>query len=225
LRYLEVVSLVGSRPVTVAPRLSLRPEDLEESFWVVPASGQRMVLIHPGVGDPMRRWPPEKFAAVGDALAELGAEVLVTAGREDEREIVDAVLSHMKCPARGIWRKLSLGGLAGLIARCDLMVGNDSGPLQMAAALGTPTVGIFWCGNLITAQPMTQAKHRQLISWTLDCPQCGRNTISDPCGHKVPYVSDVPAGDVIDAALEVFGDGGLRRVQPTFSQSEQSWAT
>ena len=65
-------------------------------------------------GDP-RRWPPEKFAAVGDALARVGARVVII-GAYEESELIEAVVQAMQCPALNLHRSLSLGGLAALLA-------------------------------------------------------------------------------------------------------------
>src|SRR5205807_5551517 len=84
LRYLEVVSLVGATPNTLEPRLLLTEPDMNEACKVVPQREKPLVALHPGASDPQRRWPPEKFAAVGDALASANAHVVVTGTREEQ---------------------------------------------------------------------------------------------------------------------------------------------
>ncbi len=135
MRCLEVVSLVGARPLTIEPRLELRPGEVEESMQVVPPSDRPLVALHPGAGDGRRRWPPEKFAAVGDTLAGAGAQIVVT-GSGFEEELVEGVVSAMHAPARSLCGALSLGGLVGLLSRCALVVSNDSGPLHLASNCG-----------------------------------------------------------------------------------------
>jgi ADP-heptose:LPS heptosyltransferase len=211
LRYLEVVSLVGSRPVSLQPRLAVTEADLTEAHRVVPDTGRPLAALHPGAGDPKRRWSPEKFAAVGDALAAMGAHVVVTGGREDERALVDAVLERMQAPVQGVWGRLSLGGLAGLLSRCRVVVAGDSGPLHVASAVGAATVGIYWCGNMITAGLPTRARHRPAISWRLNCPICGSHTIHRPCDHSVSFVDDVTVDEVIASALQLFELEGQAR--------------
>lgn len=205
LRYLEVVSLIGATPTVLEPRLSVTDADLTESLAVVPDTGLPLVAIHPGAGDPRRHWPAEKFAAVGDGLAAAGACVVVT-GAEPERRTVDSVIGGMKAPATNLCGQLSLGGLAGLLSRCQVVVSNDSGPLHLAAAVGVPTVGIFWCGNLINCGQLTRARHRPFLSWRLNCPACGANTIEARCDHTASFVADVPVEDVLVAACELFAE-------------------
>src|SRR5947207_4014402 len=67
-RYLEVVRLVGARPVGYRPVLELTADDRKAAAAVVPDGGRPLVVLHPGATDPRRRWPADRFSAVGDAL-------------------------------------------------------------------------------------------------------------------------------------------------------------
>lgn len=200
LRYLEAVALVGARPVTLEPRLQATPGDEGESNAVLPATTQPLALLHPGAGDSRRRWPTAKFARVGDALAMRGAHVLIN-GSGDERALGHAVHAEMSRPATVLPSDLSLGAFTGLLSRCRVVVSNDSGPLHLARALGAATVGIYWCGNVVQAGPMSSHRHHVHLGWCLDCPQCGRNTVRDACDHRASFVADVPTDEVIKSAL------------------------
>lgn len=203
MRYLEVMALVGATTDNLEPRLSLTGRDLAEADLAVPAGANRpLVVLHPGAGDPRRRWPVEKFAEIGRALVRAGAEVVVT-GRPAERNLVEGVVAGMSGLARNLCGYLSLNGLLGLFSRCNLVISNDSGPLHLAMAVGAPTVSIYWCGNVITAGPLTRSRHRLAISWRLECPLCGRNVTSDDCGHRVSFVAEVAVSEVQQAAFEL----------------------
>ncbi len=202
LRLLEVAGLVGARPVELEPRLSVTDKDLEEAERAVPERRGALVVLNPGAGDGRRRWPLEKFAQVGDALAEAGAHVVVH-GAEWERPLVEGVTERMCADAQALCGSLSLGGLAGLLSRARLMISNDSGPLHLAAAVGAATVGIYWCGNLITAGPMTRARRRPVVSWRLNCPECGFDCTTGECGHHVSFVADVRVEEVLAPAREL----------------------
>ncbi len=202
LRYLEVVGLAGAPPLTIEPRLEVTDADLAESFAVVPDSSRPIVLLNPGASDPRRRWPAAKFAEVGDALEREGATIVVN-GNGPEHCLVSGVIDAMARPALDLCGGLSLGGLAGLLSRCRLVISNDSGPLHLAGAVGAATVGIYWCGNLFTAGPATRARHRPAISWRLECPVCGANTLTDHCAHRASFVDDVRAADVLASAHDL----------------------
>lgn len=211
-RYLEVVALVGAEPVTHQPRLALTDRDRREAESIVAEAGPGtaggpLVALHPGATDPRRRWPSQRFAAVGDALADAGARVLVT-GTPTERDLVAEVTGRMGRPAYPMVGRLSIGGLAALYARCAVVVSNDTGPLHLAAAVGAATVGIYWIGNMINGAAVTRTRHRPLISWTVRCPVCGRDcTRHDRCPHDPSFVADVPTDEAVEAALSLLTPG------------------
>ncbi len=202
MRYLEIVSLVGARPVCLEPSFQVCAEELAEARGVIPSIKKPLVVIHPGAGDPRRRWPPEKFAAVGDDVASNGAQVVVI-GTEPERAVVESVISSMRSQAQNLCCQLSVGGLAGLLSLSNLVVSNDSGPLHLATAVGVPTVGIFWCGNLINSGPLTRTCHRQAVSWQIVCPVCGINCMAEDCEHTCSFVADVSSEEVLGHAKDL----------------------
>ena len=128
---------MGGRTENLEPRLVVTERDLQESLAAVPQTQKSLAALHPGASDPRRRWPAEKFAEVGDALAAAGAHVVVT-GTAPERQLVEAVRTNMSGAAEDVCDRLSLGGLAGLFSRCRVVVSNDSGPLHLAAQAAPP---------------------------------------------------------------------------------------
>ncbi len=202
LRYLEIVSLVGARTANLEPCLVVTDEDLAEARNVVPEAEGTLVALHPGAGDSRRRWPPEKFVAVGDTLAKTGARVAVV-GVEEDRALISGIVDAMEHDAFDLCARLSLGGLAGLLGRCGVVVSNDSGPLHLAGAAGAATVGIYWGPNFLTAGPPNRARHRPALSWRSSCPVCGATLFDHDCGHAVSVVADVPTEEVTGYALEL----------------------
>jgi ADP-heptose:LPS heptosyltransferase len=206
-RYLEVARLAGAQAVTHEPALAVTEADVSESMSAVNGAGGPIAAIVPAAGDGRRRWPPEKFAAVGDWLAARGVRVVIP-GIGSERKIIEAVAGRMRHEPQELCGRLSLKGLTGLLSRCALVVGNDSGPLHLAHAVGAPTVGIYWCGNVFTAGPVTRSRHHPVLSWRLECPVCGVNCITGKCGHRESFVADVPVDEVLGAAsglLDIYG--------------------
>jgi ADP-heptose:LPS heptosyltransferase len=201
-RYLEIAGLVGAAPITLTPSVAVTARDLAEASDLLEPGP--FAVLHPGAGAVRRRWSPESFAAVGDALAALGMRVIVS-GAGDERPIVEAVRGAMRAPAVDACDALSIGGLAGLLSSAEVVVSNDSGPLHLAAAVGAPTVGIYWVGNLINAAPLMRARHRPVASFRVTCSVCGAPNIDESCGHEASFVTDVPLAEVLEAALELVG--------------------
>ena len=213
MRYLEVVGLVGAAPVGLQPHLAVTLADREEASLALLPDMQPLVAIHPGATDPRRHWSAARFAAVGDALAAGGARVVLI-GDAGERELTATVGRLMATPPADLAGRLSLGGLLGLLARCRLAIGNDSGPLHLAAAVGTATIGVYWGRNLLHYGPLGRARHRPLASWRGNCPLCGAG-MDAGCGHQVSWVDDVPMDAVLDAALALLAAGtGTDEGQP-----------
>lgn len=225
LRYLEVVALVGAPVVTVEPQLAVTDADREQAAQVVPVGSRPLAVLNPGATDPRRRWPTAKLARVGDTLAGAGADVVVI-GDASDRSRAEAVVLAMSSPARSVAGQLSLAGLAGLLSRAGVTVSNDSGPLHLAGAVGAPTVGIFWCGNLINGGPPTRGRHRVAVSWQLRCPVCERDCMEDPCSHDTSFVAGVEVDEVASAALDLLGQaqgsrGGSPRSRPSAGPSAE----
>ena len=204
MRNLEIAGLVGAGAVTLEPRLPLTDGDLAEAGEALPADDARpLVALHPGAGDPRRRWPPEKFAAVADALVDDGAQA-VFVGAEGDRSLILGILRTMDREAAELCGRLSLGGLAALLSRCGVVVSNDSGPLHLAVAVGAATVGIYWGPNLVNSGPLMRSGHRPALSWSQGCPVCGASLFrGEGCGHTASVVSDVPVEEVAGYALDL----------------------
>jgi ADP-heptose:LPS heptosyltransferase len=212
-RHLEVAGLVGAQPVTFEPYLELTEQDRMEAKQAVPDDGRPVAVLHPGASDPRRRWPADRFAAVGDALVGAGAHVVVT-GTGPERDLVHEVVAAMRRPAQPLIAAVSIGGLAGLLERCAVVVANDTGPLHLAEAVGARTVGLYWVGNVINAAPVLRGRHRPLLSWTIHCPECGQDCTRDlypardgsGCPHRPSFTADIPAAEACESALELLAD-------------------
>lgn len=201
-RMLEVVALAGARASAVEPRLTPCELDLAEAGRNLPGTQKPIAVLNVGAGDARRRWLPERFAQVGDALADAGALVVLN-GIGDERVLVEGVAERMRRPAIDLGSDCTHARLTGTLARAAVVVSCDSGPLHLARAVGAATVGIYWCGNLINAGPTTRTRHRPFVSWRLECAKCGTNTMTGRCAHDASFVDWVEAEPVADAALEL----------------------
>ncbi|HXY40181.1 MAG TPA: lipopolysaccharide heptosyltransferase II [Vicinamibacteria bacterium] len=90
-----------------------------------------------------KRWPPERFAAAADLVARrLGAKVAIVGGAA-ERPLGLAIAGQLKAKALVLCGETTLAALVGVLARLRLLLTNDSGPMHLAAALGTPLVAVF----------------------------------------------------------------------------------
>lgn len=204
LALLEIASLVGAlAPPALAGirELAVTPADREEAYRILPPDRHRpLVLLQPGSSDLRRCWPAAKFAAVGDALAAAGAHVAVN-GSAGEATLVRQVVQAMRHPAADLSGALGLGGLCGLLARSALLVSNDTGPLHLALALGTPAVGVFWHTNAIDGAPLQPSLLRAAVSSQTRCTACGMDNRRGRCAHQESFVDEVTVEEVECMAL------------------------
>jgi ADP-heptose:LPS heptosyltransferase len=173
-----------------------------------PPSHRPLVVIHPGSKLPTRRWMPERFAAVADAVIErFGAAVVIT-GTEGEAAVADAVLSAMQRGAVSLAGKTTLGSMAAIVERSSLFITNDTGTAHLAVALRTPSVVLFGPGDLRRWGPLDRERHR-VIQVPTACSPCEHAIcpIDHRClraiqpAHVLPEVSRLLSGHVDDWRL------------------------
>ena len=164
-RHLRLVQCLGGpldeRPDdrVVFPLLARDTEELARHPDLARLVPGRFVCLHPGARQPEKRWPPHRFAAVGDALARMGFEVVLT-GDASEQRLAEAVRRMMAARALNAARDLSVGALAALLARSRLLVSNDTGVAHIAAALRLPSVVIFFATDRVRWAPLDAQRHR-----------------------------------------------------------------
>lgn len=144
---LDYARAVGAELAHPFPRLYLPTSARDDIGPVVTDAGlgERFAVLHVGRGMPLspERLPLPPFAAIGDAMArELQMPVALTGG-PSEVDVVSGVAATMKERSVVLAGQLTVPQLGALMERATLVVANDSGPMHMAAGVGTPTVGIF----------------------------------------------------------------------------------
>lgn len=131
-----------SRPAFDMPRWPISRERMLQ--WL---SGQRLpeppVLINPGAGWASKRWPAERFAAVARCLHRRhGIRPLVVWGGGEERGVAERIAAD-SCGEAIVTPQTTLQDLGELFRLARLVISGDTGPLHLAAAVGTPCVGLF----------------------------------------------------------------------------------
>jgi ADP-heptose:LPS heptosyltransferase len=160
-------------------------------------------VLHPGASSPTRRWPVERFAAVGDALAADGWDVVLT-GVPGEREISAAVRTRMRAPATDLTGATTLGGLAALLRSCAVLIGNDTGSAHLAAAVGARSVTVFLAGDPVRwAHP--GPRHRAAVA-DVGCAPCPHLV----CPIDFRCAASVGPGQVVAAARELLAGQDAR---------------
>ncbi|MEN3112748.1 glycosyltransferase family 9 protein [Uliginosibacterium paludis] len=144
-RLLSLTDALGMPRQGRALEFPVKEEDRAALRALCPTlSAQPYVCIHAGSQLPSRRWLPERFAEVADALAAQGYAVVLS-GSASEAPIAAAVRAHMWHPAISLIGLTSLWTLGALIEGAQSLICNDTGVSHIAAALGTPSV-VISCG-------------------------------------------------------------------------------
>ena len=97
----------------------------------------------PGASHGPKRWPPERFARVADHMAKSRDLKILLLGSEADRAVTGDVANAMEFPAVDWTGATDLAVLPAAVQRCALLVSNDSGPMHVATAVGTPVIGVF----------------------------------------------------------------------------------
>ncbi len=155
------------------------------------------VCIHAGSRLLSRRWLPERFAAAADAFSTLGLQVVLT-GSVQEKTLVEGISHQIKAPHLNLAGKTTLGALAMLLSKSQLLVTNDTGISHVAAGLKVPSVVIVTGSDFKRWRPLNTQLHKTVYA-VVDCRPCMYDLcpIGQPCAHQVQV------RDVLNAAREL----------------------
>lgn len=168
------------------------PADLGLARPPMPSMVQNAVLVHPGAGQPSRRWPAERFALAAGELARAGHRVVVT-GNAAERDLAGRVARRAGLPVEAVLAgRTDLVGLAALVADAALVVSGDTGVAHLATAYRVPSVLVFGPTSPELWGPPDSDRHRVL--WG------GREPGDRNAPGPDPSLLDVTVDEVLDAA-------------------------
>ena len=132
--------------------------DWARTQW--PDDGRRTMLVSPCSSHGLRNWRPDRHAALADHAVDAGWRVVLCGGRSAlERETADAILAAMNHPALDLVGKDTLKQLPALLARGDLLVTPDSGPMHIANAMGTKVLGLHAASNPARSGPYSDRRY------------------------------------------------------------------
>jgi heptosyltransferase III len=171
--------LAALRPLNLSvtdtiPRLWLTREDesrAEEVIAKLPLrADQPMVVIQPGARYWFKAWPSERFAELADRLTERFRCQILVGGSQEEVELTQLVVKQAKSQLTTIAGLINIRTLAAVIKRSALFIGNDSGVMHIATAVGTPIVALFGPSNPTEWGP--RGGPAEVIYKGLDCRVC-----------------------------------------------------
>jgi ADP-heptose:LPS heptosyltransferase len=151
------------------PRTALIATTPAEAKWLADqmrSLPRPIMAIHAGAGWVTKRWPIEKFAEIARRFT--GSVVVIGAASERQSgATLIASLANTPKPALNLAGQTTLKQLTALLREVDLLVTNDSGPMHLAAAVGTPVVGIFTCTSPDLSGP--EGAMHELLSTMVPC--------------------------------------------------------
>lgn len=174
-RYWLVARALGcAEPMPPAARFGLTPAHEAWGAEQLAALPRPRLAIHPGAQWATKRWPPEHFAALAErAQREFGAGVLLVGG-PGERALADRIAARLRGPLVNLAERTNLLELAAVLASADVACSGDTGPMHLAAALGTRVVAVFTCTNPVLAGPYGSG-HR-VVATHVHCAASYRKT-------------------------------------------------
>lgn len=196
--------LGGHAPVAGAPKLAI-PQDARRraaDLVAAPRHGTPLVGIQPGAGRRVKEWDPTRFAEAGAALARSRGASLVLIGGPGDRTALEAVRAAWPkdVPLAELPVDLDLVTLAAVLERLSLFITGDTGPMHLAAAVGTPVLAIF--GPSLPTRYAPRTPRSKIVRVDIHCSPC--NLMRRPparCLGRVPEcLTGVLTADVLRAA-------------------------
>ncbi|MFW6309141.1 MAG: glycosyltransferase family 9 protein, partial [bacterium] len=134
---------------------------------------ESLVGIHSGGTWPTKRWDKDKFACLADILQGDYQKQVILLGGPDDIDRVREIEKIMETKPINMAGKTDLKELAALTAVCDLVISGDSGPVHVAAAVGTPTITLFGPSDERKYRPY--GKNHKVVKTDLECRPCGKH--------------------------------------------------
>lgn len=169
-----------SIPVSkTAPRLFVSPKEMEEAkqllFQRGYAEGKKLVGINPGAAyGSAKCWPPERFRELAQALLKEEDLYIIFFGDVSTASLVKEICQGLSPRVMNLAGMTSLRELMCLIKACSVLVTNDSGPMHIGAAFGTPLVALFGSTDEAATGPYGQAE--SVIHKHVSCSPCFKRT-------------------------------------------------
>ena len=171
--FLRVLQADGIEPDGPQYEAGVLPEDSETADrllreWRINPR-EKIVALHAGANWRLKRWPAGQFAQLADALAERYGARLLFVGAEEDRPLILGILARMRSSAFVAAGRTTFRQLGALLARMSLLISNDSGPLHLGIAVGTPVVALFGPTDPVLTGPPAGSQAVTLFG-SVGCP-------------------------------------------------------
>ncbi len=151
---------LGLRQTEVSWDLAVPPSAHEWAAAQWPDDGRPVLMISPCSSHVMRNWYADRYAAVANHASARGWQVVLCGGRSElERSMADAILTQLATPALDLVGRDTLKQLPALLARANLVMTPDSGPMHIANAMGTKVLGLHAASNPHRSGPYSDRRY------------------------------------------------------------------
>jgi heptosyltransferase-2 len=199
--YLHLVSAIGASNEPLAPRIDVGAGEVEEvraKFKLEASAAQPWFGLNAGAEyGPAKRWPPERFIETAIALRKATNCRWIIFGGESERELSKRIASEIGKPTIDLSGKTTLRELAATLKLCDLVLTNDTGPMHLAAAVGSRVITIFGSTSPELTGPVFSPKAR-VIRQPTPCAPC----FLRECPIDLRCLRGISSGSVVAACLD-----------------------
>lgn len=207
--FLDLARAAGAR--VARPKLveiAVSPEDQRYvDDWLAgkEADGTRIIGIHADTSPVAvaRRWPPERFAELADQLAQEPGTTVIFTGDERALPLIDKIRGRMRQPSLSAAGQMTLKQFAVLAKKLDLFISLDTGPMHVAAAMGTPVIGLFGPNTPVKWGPYG-AGHFSVYK-ELECSPCTKQYLGQvskcQTGDCMKAITVAEVKSIVDKAL------------------------
>jgi len=173
--YLSILRAMGWKADTKDPELFVAKKDITAIHSLLLSKGIKegdlLMGLSPGaIFGPAKRWPPQRFAVIGDRAVERWGAKVVILGSRREKDICMTLSRSMKYPSLNLCGRTTLVEAAALIRRCNFFLTNDSGLMHISAALNIPMVAIFGSTDSSVTGPRSQKA--RVVRHPVECAPC-----------------------------------------------------
>jgi ADP-heptose:LPS heptosyltransferase len=201
-RMLALTTFLGAPAQGEETEFPLWPEGHAIAEMLLMHVKRPLIGLHTSARDATRRWPLDRFVAVGKELLQRYGGTAVILGEPEDRSDGDVLAQEVEGPCLNLAGKTSLVELGAVITRLSVLVTNDTGPAHIAYALGIPTVTIFGAASPKRYGPPQRRLH-QVLSYEVPCRPCGYTTC--PIGYRC--LAGVTVQQAVEAASAVMRYG------------------
>ncbi len=205
--YLHLATALGASPEPLPPRLAVDAREIQEAaskfgLGASPSGDRPLLALNPGAEyGPAKRWPADRFVAVAREVQKRTRCAWLLLGGEADVPLADEIHSALRGPAfevHNLAGQTSLRDLMALLKLCRALLTNDSGPMHVAAALGTPVVVLFGSTSPeLTGPGLPGDSRHRLLHVEVPCAPCFRRS----CPIDLRCMTGISVDGVVAAVM------------------------